>query len=190
MIPTDVNLLSLKHATNIPKLVTTIPNVFVNVGLSIPNKTKTKNTTTGLKLLIICIKLTLKYKYSVFPLANVIAVNKPIGIIIVTYSHSVNLFSIVTLPDAINNAATIHEHKGPVAEIAIGYGKSSFTKIYLLSKIIPPETNAHEKRKNNDFTQYNFDSDSICNSWYDFTRSRVLVVFTPPSPPEVNDGTD
>jgi hypothetical protein len=92
MIPTDVNLLSLKHATNIPKLVTTIPNVFVNVGLSIPNKTKTKNTTTGLKLLIICIKLTLKYKYSVFPLANVIAVNKPIGIIIVTYSHSVNVF--------------------------------------------------------------------------------------------------
>ena len=110
MIPTDVNLLSLKHATNIPKLVTTIPNVFVNVGLSIPNKTKTKNTTTGLKQLIIRIKLTIKYKYSVFPLANVIAVNKPIGIIIVTYNHSVNLFSIVTLPLAINNAAKINEH--------------------------------------------------------------------------------
>jgi|TARA_B100001113_G_scaffold308618_1_gene270883 hypothetical protein len=90
----------------------------------------------------------------------------------------------VTLPDPMSSAATIQEHNGPVAETAIGYGKLSFTNIYLFTKIIPPDTTAHERRKKDDFTQYNFDSDSMCNSWKDFTRSMIGF------PVDVNDGTD
>ena len=116
-----------------------------------------------------------------FPLANVIAVNRPIGIIIVAYSRAVILFSMVTLPDPMSNVATIQEHNGPVADTAIGYGKLSFTNMYLFTKIIPPDTNAHERRKKVDFTQYNFDSDAMCcTSSKDFTRSNRVVGFPPP----------
>tara|TARA_A100001035_G_C27439083_1_gene345063 strand:- start:49 stop:354 length:306 start_codon:yes stop_codon:yes gene_type:complete len=100
----------------------------------------------------------------------------------------------VTLPDPMSNVATIQEHNGPVADTAIGYGKLSFTNMYLFTKIIPPDTNAHERRKKVDFTQYNFDADAMCcTSSKDFTRSNLcLVVGFPPPPVVVPDsvGTD